>query len=109
MSIILLLMLVSCVPPYSPAWAQTEPIEIRIVWHRTFDAWKACVKLYPHMTGQMLLAEGCFHVTKDGVCHVYAPDKSTFESRIKKRDYDYYAWAILGHEVKHCFDGLFHD
>lgn len=32
----------------------------------------------------------------DNVCHVYSEDKPE-------------AMAALGHELKHCFDGLFHD
>ena len=44
----------------------------------------------------------------DGVCYVYAPDPPVIEKDGKKT-YKYSQWAILGHEIKHCFDGQFHD
>lgn len=46
---------------------------------------------------------GCYKVF-GGVCTVIAPDPPL------RADGSYYAgqWAILGHEVKHCFDGEFH-
>lgn len=40
---------------------------------------------------------GCMYRAADGRCVVVAPDGETVE-----------ALGILGHEIKHCFDGSFH-
>ena len=40
-------------------------------------------------------------------CHVFAPDPPMKEVAGKKF-YRNDQWSVLGHEVKHCFDGAFH-
>ena len=44
----------------------------------------------------------------DGVCHVWAPDSPVTVVN-GKRVIDEARMATLGHEIKHCFDGSFHD
>ena len=99
-----------------PVFAQTPPgepgiggeevtKEVRIVWHKTNQAWKACRKFYPNER-KCMEATGVF-VVLDGVCHVYAPDP-VFNPALAGGGSHASYWWILGHEVKHCFDGFFH-
>lgn len=74
---------------------------IPIVWHRLEGATTVFIK------GQPVAVKG-FAKIREGVCHVYAPD-SPVQVVDGKRVYKYDQWATLGHEVKHCFDGSFHD
>jgi hypothetical protein len=44
----------------------------------------------------------------DGVCHIWAPDPPVTVVD-GKRVFKQGQWGTLGHELKHCFDGAFHD
>ena len=97
----------------STALAQTP---IQIVWHKTDTAIGDCMRHQAAMTPRLprlfykpiygkdfeRLGEGCVIMDK-GVCHVYAKDSPVIDGRFEKDQ-----WAVLGHEVKHCFDGNFH-
>ena len=52
-------------------------------------------------------AGGCYQKFGD-TCVVVAPDPAV-EVVGGKRVYRHGQWGALGHEVKHCFDGYFHD
>ena len=85
---------------YATASDTSLPKEVRVVWHRVADPWRECLAAYPKGMGQnyrarLMLAGGCY-VMRGDVCHVYAPDGPDAQL------------AILGHELKHCFDGNFH-
>lgn len=87
---------------YLPPINETVSKPVTIVWHKTTEAWKACKHFYPNNRG-CLDAVGVF-VEINGVCHVYAPD-----ARVDYGQPQWYgAWWAVGHEAKHCFDGLFH-
>ena len=91
-----------------PAHAQGEGV--RIVWHKTNSPWTECLAAYPNASrairASLMNSQGCF-VVREGVCHVYAPDPEFNPSRAGSGS-EATIWWILGHEVKHCFDGLFH-
>lgn len=74
---------------------------INIVWHRAEakEASDAYVRVYGKPSGRAALG---FYYWDGAQCHVYAPDTSS-KSGVLNGDMD-----TLGHEVKHCFDGLFH-
>ena len=89
-----------------PACANTtnEPREtVAVVWNRVDDPHAACQEL----TGkkEIYLIRGCSKwndSTADvRVCNVYA--------RLPKSENDTQAFATLGHEVMHCFEGNWHD
>ena len=73
-----------------------------IVWHRAGakETTVACFRVYGKVAG--CEAVSGFYYWEGGRCHVYAPD-TTSKSGVLNGDMD-----VLGHEVKHCFDGLFH-
>lgn len=86
----------------------TVPVDgvIPIKWHKTDKAWLEASKFMPVTRSDMFSMQGgSFWDGK--VCHVFAPDPKMKEVAGKKF-YTENQWAILGHEVKHCFDGAFH-
>lgn len=99
-AILLLLSGCASAPPIPPDASVTP--EIRLVWVRTEQAWHAIVKARGQRAD--MEANG-FYMRSNGVCYVYAPDPA-LET---KRSYRIGQWGTLGHEVKHCFDGRFHD
>ena len=68
-----------------------------VVWHKLESQSKiadACLS-NPVKSPYVFTVAGCYKF-KDGVCHIYTQDgKEHMEE--------------LGHELKHCFDGHFHD
>jgi hypothetical protein len=69
-----------------------------ITWHRAANMEEArtlCKDRYPQLFKSQHRPLGCFWETSTG-CHVVSID-SEFHLR------------TLGHEVKHCFHGLWHD
>ena len=92
--LILLMLLAGCASnPIPPQGG----IPVSIMWHKT--------------TLPLLIREGNRYHTLNGrfqmingVCHVWAPDPP-----VANRAYTMGQWGTLGHEIKHCFDGLFHD
>jgi hypothetical protein len=68
-----------------------------IVWHRASKNEVNSAYMQIHGKSKELgHLEGFFYVDK-GICHIYAPDLDNAD-----------ALDTLGHEVKHCFDGLWH-
>ncbi len=83
------------------ALPQTNDKIVPISWHKTKSRSEAalfCRSLKANWGpryGNYLLA-GCYYLDFSGVCHVVTAD---FADRLDD----------LGHEVKHCFDGEWHD
>ena len=82
---------------------------IKILWVRVETnqhATQVCRERFPQwpLTG----IGGCYFRAGD-VCYVVAPDPAVRTAANGRRWYEYNQWAALGHEVKHCFDGRFHD
>ena len=94
-----MLLLVGCA---THAASDVGTQEIKIVWHKTDQAWKDAVKLRGIRLEKALEING-FYFLENGICHVYAPDPP-----MQGDKYSVGQWGTLGHEVKHCFDGLFH-
>lgn len=98
MRYLLILLLAGC--------ASTQDAGIRIVWHKLEG------NTYRFETSGVGIKEGSevrgFSRMVDGVCHVWASDPQV-EIVDGKRTFKHGQWATLGHEVKHCFDGKFHD
>lgn len=95
---LILLLLTGCAAP--------APDAVLIKWHRTEKAWLEVSKHVKVTTQDMWSMQG--YTFFDGAtCHVFAPDPKMNEIAGKKF-YRNDQWAILGHEVKHCFDGAFH-
>lgn len=98
MRFLILLLLAGC--------AATRPDgAIPIVWHK-LD--KPITKL--ERCGNDIceaVVNGKYRII-DGVCHVWALDPPV-KIVNGRRVFDLGQWATLGHEVKHCFDGKFHD
>jgi hypothetical protein len=68
-----------------------------VYWHK-LDSQDEIVEacLPPHTRGSIVFnIRGCY-VFNDNVCHIYAQD-------------DINSMKYLGHELKHCFDGHFHN
>ena len=65
-----------------------------VQWHKlTHEGVEKQCRPYYAKEGWQVAA--CYKMI-DNVCHIYAEDGQT-------------KMAALGHELKHCFDGLFHD
>ena len=66
-----------------------------VQWHKTSldDIQSICLNNNIH-SPLLFKIRGCYRIT-DNVCHIYAQDGKE-------------NMAYLGHELKHCFDGLFH-
>jgi hypothetical protein len=87
--------------------ADDDSLHIR--WVRvasTAEATQACRERFPHWPATGI--GGCYYRAGE-VCTVVAPDPAIRTAANGKRWYDFNQWAALGHEVKHCFDGYFHD
>jgi len=88
------------------ACAAPSPDAVLIKWHRTEQAWLEVSKHVKVTNKDMFTMQGYAYF--DGTtCHVFAPDPKMKEVAGKKF-YTNDQWAVLGHEVKHCFDGAFH-
>lgn len=82
----------SVVPEYNG-----EPVKKTIVWHKAKDmheVFRICDSKY-NIVKSKVNPSGCFW-TEGSECHLVSIDS-----------YPYL--KTLGHEVKHCFDGLWHD
>ena len=77
---------------------------ISIEWHRTLNAPADCIKLRKDAPQNTV---GCSKMI-EGICHIWAPDTAVRVIN-GKRIAIQGQWATLGHEVKHCFDGDYHD
>lgn len=93
----------------APAAADTPAEAVHIRWVRvasTLEATQACRARFPHWPATAI--GGCYF--RDGaLCTVVAPDPAVRIAANGKRWYEWAQWSALGHEVKHCFDGNFHD
>lgn len=73
----------------------TPPGGVRVYWHQVPDR-AALVKRYQELHAGLANAMPFngfyYHPQPSGVCHVVTAT----------------AYAVLGHEIKHCFDGRFH-
>jgi hypothetical protein len=73
---------------------------VSVVWHKVTpaEAREICTRFVgPAAFGNFW--RGCA-VVKSGTCTIYAPDFSLITQREQM--------ATLGHELKHCFDGAWH-
>ena len=81
--------------PIKPTWSRTM---VTIVWHRVSP------ERIQQVCGARALGYrvGCAKIRTDPnrICHVYAP--------LPRHLYDDKRWAILGHEIGHCFLGMYH-
>ena len=86
--------------------ATTGEQGMRIVWHKL----EGGTTYFPQGTIGVIAAKKVGGYTRfiDGACHVWAPDPP-ITVKDGKRTFDYGQWGTLGHEVKHCFSGKFHD
>ena len=88
---VLTLLLTSCATKFENGQAGM------VVWHKMEsqnEIVEAC--LAPRTKGSIVFRiQGCYRF-ENNVCHIYAQDG------VNNMKY-------LGHELKHCFDGLFHD
>jgi hypothetical protein len=77
---------------------------VTVVWQKVADPHAACQKLDGNRK-QVFAIQGCskWSDSSNGkrVCTVY--------TRAPKNEMDTQAFATLGHEVMHCFDGNWHD
>jgi len=83
---------------------------VKIKWIRvasTQEATQICLKRFPAWPSAGI--GGCYFRADDGVCYVVAPDPAVRIMANGRRWYEFNQRAALGHEVKHCFDGRFHD
>ena len=90
------------------AATEDDPV-IALRWVRvqsTLHASEVCRQSFPHWPTTGI--GGCYFRAGD-VCTVVAPDPAIRRAANGKRWYNFDQWAALGHEVKHCFDGRFHD
>lgn len=73
---------------------------VLVQWHRVEDVHEFCVLQGAKVKdGHKVL--GCQWRTNDGICHIAAKD---FTSQT-----DAMSQIALGHELKHCFDGSWHN
>jgi hypothetical protein len=78
--------------------------QVTLVWNRVDDTQAACQAVSGRK--EIFVIRGCSKWTatdRDGrrVCSIYAPTPSS--------ERDLQAFATLGHELMHCFDGNWHD
>lgn len=64
---------------------------VQVSWVRSNQCWAVAPKLIGAKLDPTMV--GYFWISKN-VCYVCAPDREPY--------------GTLGHEMKHCFDGLFH-
>jgi hypothetical protein len=76
---------------------------VRVVWQRVDDAHVACQKVAGHK--EVFAIHGCSkrETARSGerLCTIYAP--------LPETESDTQAFATLGHELMHCFEGNWHD
>ena len=78
---------------------------VAVVWNRVEEPQRVCESLSGRKNLFHIL--GCSHwsgpATEGGprVCSIYAPEP--------RHERDFERFATLGHELKHCFDGNWHD
>lgn len=76
---------------------------VKVSWLRVDDPERLCALRYPSAAGIDRRIVGCAFWDKN-VCVVVAPDRPDAEGDTRGAGF-----GVLGHEVKHCFDGMFHD
>lgn len=84
-----------------------DPIEISWVRLAPGDIRAVCAPVRGSVPSWVEI-RGC-HVKLGRVCYVIAPDPDLTRDALGRRTYARDQWSTLGHEVKHCYDGLFHD
>jgi hypothetical protein len=90
--------------PISACTSVQPPAEqVTIVWNRVDDAQAACQAVSGRR--EIFVIRGCAKWSDAGKgarsCSIYAPEPKT--------ERDLQAFATLGHELMHCFDGNWHD
>ena len=102
---ILLSALVGLLPACAATVPPADPGRVAVVWNRIEDPHRVCESLSGRKHFFNIL--GCSHwsePTVDGgprVCSIYAPEP--------RNERDLQRFATLGHELKHCLDGNWHD
>jgi hypothetical protein len=98
---VVLVLLPACVAsPPAP-----DPAGVAVVWNRTEEPHRMCESLSGRK--QFFHILGCSQWAEPGVqgrprtCSIYAPEPRS------ERDLE--RFATLGHELKHCLDGNWHD
>jgi hypothetical protein len=76
---------------------------VTVVWHRADTSEVRQEYMRRYGKSEALNEIGGFYYWDQGQCHVYAPDTAS-KSGVINGELD-----MLGHEVKHCFDGQFHE
>lgn len=92
--IFLMALLAGCDAP--PPTQSVDSIKIRWVRMASADLWKQCG----------IGRDGC-SIRYHDVCVIYAQDPLKIGKSTDLHELTRY--GILGHETKHCFDGMFHD
>jgi len=82
----------------------SAPERVAVVWNRVDDVQGTCQKLSGRP--EIFKLRGCSTWTETGkngqrICSIYAPAPAS--------ERDTQAFATLGHELLHCFDGHWHD
>ena len=83
---------------------QPAPDQVTVMWNRVDDVQATCNKLAGRK--EVFALRGCAKWSDNDrsgsrVCSIYAP--------APKSETDVQAFATLGHELLHCFDGKWHD
>lgn len=92
---LLVLVLVSLLSGCSTQFTYKEGRDSRyIIWHRVSDIDSVCKAMRGNRDSIFITLEGCARWTAY-TCEIYTDVDTTHE--------------ILGHEVRHCFQGRFHD
>ena len=82
--------------------AKQAPEHVVVVWQRVDDIQATCNQLSGRK--ELFRLRGCSKWTDSAesrTCAIYAP--------APKSEMDTQAFATLGHELMHCFDGRWHD
>jgi hypothetical protein len=89
-----------------PACASTpDSDKVAVVWNRTEEPHRVCESLSGRK--QFFNILGCSQWSEPGapggprICSIHAPEP--------RNERDLERFATLGHELKHCFDGNWHD
>lgn len=97
--------LVALLPACAAPVPAADPGRAAVVWNRVEDPHRVCESLSGRKHFFNIL--GCSHWSGpavDGgprVCAIYAPEP--------RNERDLQRFATLGHELKHCLDGNWHD
>jgi hypothetical protein len=95
----ILLLLHACAAP------QSADSNVAVVWNRVEEPQRVCESLSGRKNFFRIL--GCSHWSGPAAeggprtCAIYAPEP--------RHERDYERFATLGHELKHCLDGNWHD